>query len=176
MAVVVHSSQPVDAVLEDLKRGLGALDRSLPFTGKAWAEIVRESLALPRIRSILLGLFAAIALLLSAAGITVVVGFAVAQRTREIGLRIAVGAPPSAITWNGVGRAALPVVAGLTVGVIGALVLSRLARSLLFELEPGDPATLAGAVLVTLVVALVAAYFPAHRATRVDPLIALRAE
>jgi predicted permease len=176
MAVVVHSSQPVDAVLEDLKRGLGALDRSLPFTGKAWAEIVRESLALPRIRSILLGLFAAIALLLSAAGITAVVGFAVAQRTREIGLRIAVGAPPSAITWNGVGRAALPVVAGLTVGVIGALVLSRLARSLLFELEPGDPTTLAGAVLVTLVVALGAAYVPAHRATRVDPLIALRAE
>jgi len=176
MAVVVHSSQPVDAVLEDLKRGLGALDRSLPFTGEAWAEIVRESLALPRIRSILLGLFAAIALLLSAAGITAVVGFAVAQRTREIGLRIAVGAPPSAITWNGVGRAALPVVAGLTVGVIGALALSRLARSLLFEVEPGDPTTLAGAVLVTLVVALVAAYFPAHRATRVDPLIALRAE
>ena len=164
------------AVLADLKSRLGALDRSLPFTGKAWAAIVQESLALPRIRSVLLGLFAAIALVLSAAGIAAVVAFAVAQRTREIGLRIAVGAPPRSITWNGVGRTARPVVAGLTVGVIGALLLSRLARSLLFELEPGDPTTLAGAVIVTLVVALMAAYLPARRATRVDPLIVLRAE
>jgi putative ABC transport system permease protein len=176
ITVVVHSTQPVTAVLADLKSRLAALDRSMPFSGKAWAGIVHESLALPRIRSVLLGLFAAIALVLSAAGIAAVVGFAVAQRTREIGLRIAVGAPPNAITWNGVRRAARPVVGGLIAGVFAALALGRLAGSLLFELKPGDPITLAAAAVVTLAVALVAAYLPARRATRVDPLIALRAE
>jgi len=125
---------------------------------------------------VLLGIFAAIALVLSAAGITAVVAFAVAQRTREIGLRIAVGAPASAITMNGVVRAARPVIAGLVAGTAGALALGRLAGSLLFELKPGDPATLIGAVGVTLAVALIAAYFPARRATRIDPLMALRAE
>jgi len=174
--VVVHSSQPVAAVLSDLKIRLAALDRSIPFTGRAWTEVVHESLALPRIRSVLLGLFAAIALLLAAAGITAVVTFAVAQRTREIGLRIAVGASPGAITRNGVFRAAKPVVMGLFLGVAAALLLGRLATSLLYGLAPGDPATLSAAAGVTLAVALVAAYLPARKATRVDPLIALRAE
>jgi putative ABC transport system permease protein len=176
LTVVVHSSQPVAAVLADLKSRLAGLDRGLPFTGKAWADIVHDSLALPRIRSLLLGLFAIIALLLSAAGIAAVVAFAVAQRTREIGLRIAVGAPANAITVNGVVRAARPVLAGLLVGVAGALALGRLAGSLLFELKPSDPMTLAGSVAVTLAVALLAAYVPARRAARIDPLVALRAE
>lgn len=176
LTVVVHSSQPVAAVLADLKSRLAGLDRSIPFTGKAWAGIVHESLALPRIRSVLLGLFAAIALLLSAAGITAVVAFAVAQRTREIGLRIAVGAPPGSITRDGVVRTAGPVGVGLVAGVAGALLLGRLARTLLYGLAPSDPLTLSVAVGVTLAVALVAAYIPARRATRVDPLIALRAE
>jgi putative ABC transport system permease protein len=176
ITLVVHSSQPVTAVLADLKARLAALDPSLPFTGKAWADVVHDSLALPRIRSVLLGLFAAIALLLSAAGITAVVAFTVAQRTREIGLRIAVGASPGAITRNGVTRIAVPVVAGLVMGVGGALLLGRLARTLLYGLAPGDPLTLTLSVAVTLAVALVAAYVPARRATRVDPLIALRAD
>ncbi len=175
-ALVVHSSLPIESVLADLKTRLAAVDKSLPFTGRAWSDVVHDSLALPRIRSVLLGVFAAIALLLSAAGITAVVAFAVAQRTREIGLRIAIGAPATAITMNGVVRAARPVLAGLVVGVAGALALGRLAGSLLFELKPGDPVTLLGAVGVTLTVALVAAYVPARRATRIDPLIALRAE
>jgi putative ABC transport system permease protein len=176
IAVVVYSSQPVAAVLADLKSRLAGLDPGMPFTGRAWTEIVHESLALPRIRSVLLGLFAAIALLLSAVGIAAVVAFAVVQRTREIGIRIAVGAPASAITRNGVVRVARPVVAGLLVGVASALALGRLAGGLLFELTPSDPATLAGAVAVTLAVALLAAYVPARRAARIDPLIALRQE
>ena len=176
ITVVVHSSQPVATVLSDLKSRLTVLDPTMPFTGRAWADIVHDGLALPRIRSVLLGLFAAIALVLAAAGIAAVVGFAVAQRTREIGLRIAVGAPPGAITRNGVGRTVRPVVVGLIAGVAAALALGRLAGSLLFDLAPGDPVTLTGAVMVTLVVALAAAYVPARRATRIDPLIALRAE
>ncbi len=176
ITVVVHSTQPAAVVLADLKTRIASIDPSLPFTGKAWDEVVQDSLALPRIRSLLLGIFAAIALLLSAAGITAVVAFAVAQRTREIGLRIAVGASPGAITRNGLVRAAVPVLMGVTVGVGGALLLGRLARTLLYGLAPGDPLTLSVAVVVTLAVALVAAYFPARKATRIDPLIALRAE
>ena len=176
VTIVVHSRQPMAAVLADLKALLARVDRGMPFTGKAWTEVVHESLALPRIRSVLLGIFAAIALLLAAAGIAAVVGFAVAQRTREIGLRIAVGASPAAITRNGVVRAARPVVVGLVAGVGGTLLLGRLASSLLYGLAPGDPPTLAAAVGVTLAVALAAAYLPARRATRVDPLHALRSE
>jgi ABC-type antimicrobial peptide transport system permease subunit len=176
ITVVVHSSQPVAMVLADLKGRLAALDPNLPFTGKPLTDVIQDSLALPRIRSVLLGLFAVIALLLAAAGIAAVVAFAVAQRTREIGLRIAVGASPAAITRNGVVRAARPVVAGMAAGVAGALLLGRLARSLLYGLAPSDPVTLSAAVAVTLAVALLAAYVPARRATRVDPLVALRAE
>jgi putative ABC transport system permease protein len=176
ITVVVHSTQPVAVVLADLKSRLAGLDRSIPFTGRPWTEVVRESLALPRIRSVLLALFAAIALLLAAAGIAAVVAFAVAQRTREIGLRIAVGASSGAITRNGVIRAARPVVLGLLVGVGGALLLGRLATSLLYGLSPSDPVTLSAAAGVTFAVALVAAYLPARKATRVDPLIAMRAE
>ncbi|HEU5219627.1 MAG TPA: ABC transporter permease [Gemmatimonadales bacterium] len=176
IVLVVHSTQPMSAVLGDMEARLADLDRSMPFTGKVWSEIVGESLALPRIRSVLLGLFAGIALLLAAAGIAAMVAFAVAQRTREIGLRIAVGAPAGAITRNGVVRAARPVIGGLVAGLAGAMALGRLASSLLFELKPGDPVTLGAAAGTTLLVGLVAAYVPARRATRIDPLTALRAE
>ncbi len=176
IAVVVHSSAPAGVVLDDLRGALARLDPGIPFTGRPYAEIVGESLALPRIRSTLLALFAGIALLLSAAGIGAVVAFAVALRTREIGLRIAVGASSRAIVWGGVTRTAGPVLAGLAVGVVGAVLLGRLARTLLFQLTPSDPPTLLGAVGITLGVALVAAYLPARRAARVDPLTALRAE
>ncbi|NOT07028.1 MAG: FtsX-like permease family protein [Gemmatimonadales bacterium] len=176
MTFVVHSSQPAAAVLDDLKAAVARLDPGIPFTGKPWSVIVADSLALPRIRSVLLALFAAIALVLSAAGIAAVVAFAVAQRTREIGLRIAVGAPPGSITRDGVLRTARPVLLGLTAGVLGALVLGKVVRTLLHGIEPNDPLTLATAVLVTIVVAAAAAYVPARRALRVDPLTALRQE
>lgn len=176
MTIVVHSTEPPATVLADLKARVARLDGGVPFTGKAWSEIIEDSLALPRIRSILLALFAGIALTLSAAGIGAVVAFAVAQRTREIGLRIAVGAPPSALTRDGVLRAGRPVLLGVAIGIGGALLLGRLATTLLYDLAPSDPATLAGAVIVTLLVASIAAYLPARRALRVDPLTALRAE
>jgi predicted permease len=176
MTIVVRSTLPPTPVLADMRAAIAGVDRGIPFVGRSLNEVVQRSLALPRIRSILLALFAAIALLLAAAGIGAVVAFAVAQRTREIGLRIAVGAPPAAITREGVRRAAGPVLVGLIVGVLGALGLGRVLRGLLFEMAPGDPATLLGAGAFTLGVALLAAYIPARRARRVDPLTALRAE
>lgn len=176
MTVIVRSTLPTAPVLADLRTAIAGVDRGIPFVGRSLTEVVDRSLALPRIRSILLALFAGIALMLAAAGIGAVVAFAVAQRTREIGLRIAVGAPPAAITREGIRRAAGPVLIGLTGGLIGALGLGRLLRSLLFELAPSDPFTLLGAGAFTLAVALLAAYLPARRARRVDPLTALKAE
>jgi predicted permease len=176
MTVVVRSSLSPPAVLADLRTAIARVDRAIPFRGRTLSEVVDRYLAPARIRSVLLALFAAIALVLAAAGIAAMVAFAVAQRTREIGLRIAVGASPGAVVRQCTFRTLGPVLAGLTAGVAGALGLGRLLRSQLFELAPGDPATLAGAVLVTLGVALVAAFLPARRARRVDPITALRAE
>jgi len=176
MTVIVLSTAPTAPVLADLRAAIAGVDRGIPFVGRSLTEVVDRSLALPRIRSILLALFAGIALALAAGGIGAVVAFAVAQRTREIGLRIAVGAPAGAITREGVRRAASPVLIGLTVGILGALGLGRLLRGLLFEMAPSDPATLLGAAGFTLGIALLAAYIPARRARRVDPLTALRAE
>jgi predicted permease len=176
MTVVLRSTLPSPAVLADLRAAIARVDRGVPFVGRTLSEVVDRYLAAPRIRSVLLALFAAIALVLAAAGIAAMVAFAVAQRTREIGLRLAVGAPPGAIVRQCTLRTLGPVLGGLTAGVAGALGLGRLLRSQLFELGPGDPATLAGAVLVTLAVALVSAFLPARRARRVDPLTALRAD
>jgi putative ABC transport system permease protein len=176
MTVVVRSSLPATTVLADLRAAIARVDRGFPFVGRTLSEVVDRYLAAPRIRSVLLALFAAIALVLAAAGIAAMVAFAVAQRTREIGLRIAVGASPGAVVRQCTLRTLGPVGAGLAAGVAGALGLGRLLRSQLFEMAPSDPATMAGAVLVTLGVALVAAFIPARRARRVDPLTALRAE
>src|SRR5439155_15391308 len=134
MTVIVRSSLPAAAVLADLRAAIARVDRTIPFVGRPLGEVVERSLALPRIRSILLALFAGIALLLAAAGIGAMVAFAVAQRTREIGLRLAVGAPPGAIVWQCTLRIAGPVLAGLGAGVAGALGLGRLLRSQLFGL------------------------------------------
>ena len=176
MTVLVRSTRPAPAVLADLRAAIARVDRGIPFVGRSADEVVARSLALPRVRSVLLVLFAAIALLLAATGISAMVAFAVEQRTREIGLRLAIGAQPAAIVRQCVARTAGPVLAGLIAGVAGSLALGRLLRTLLYGIAPNDAMTLAGAAVVTLGIALLAAFIPARRARRVDPLTALRAE
>ena len=125
---------------------------------------------------LLLGLFATMAVLLASLGIFGVMSYAVTQRSREIGIRMALGAHSGSVMRMVLRQAALLVVSGVVVGLIGSLALSRSLSSLLFNLSPTDPLTLFGVAALLTGVALLASYLPARQATRVDPLSTLRSE
>jgi putative ABC transport system permease protein len=125
---------------------------------------------------LLLGIFSGIALMLATAGIYGVMAYFVTQRTREIGIRIAMGAQWRDVLKLILKSGMLLVAIGLTIGLAGALALTRLMATLLFEISPTDPITFAAVALSVIVAALLACYIPARRATKVDPLIALRYE
>jgi len=137
---------------------------------------VLSSLGPQRFAVTMLALFAAMALLLSALGLYGLISFMVAQRTHEIGIRMALGAEPADVVRLVAAQAMRMVVAGLIIGVAAAFGVSFLMRSLLYGVQPGDPVTYLGVALVLAAVALLACYIPARRATRVDPLVALRYE
>jgi putative ABC transport system permease protein len=139
-------------------------------------QIISNRMTRPRMYAVLLGVFAAIAVALAAAGIYGVMAYAVAQRTREIGIRVALGARPGAVLGLVMSQSALLSLAGVTIGLAGAMWTTQYLQGLLFGLTPLDPATFAGAALLFLAVATVASYVPARRATVVDPSVALRAE
>jgi ABC-type antimicrobial peptide transport system permease subunit len=122
------------------------------------------------------GAFAGVALLLAAIGLFGLVAYTVGQRTREIGLRLALGASRMAVVRLMVRQGTQPVAVGLIVGVIASLALTRLVAALLFEVSATDPLIFGGATLALLAVAIVACYVPARRSARVDPMIALRVE
>jgi putative ABC transport system permease protein len=151
------------------------MDASLPVerftTGQ---QLLAESVAQPRFYTVLLGIFAAVALLLAAVGIFGVMSFLVTQRTREIGVRLALGATPGGVLRQVVGGAMGMAAAGVALGLALALVGSRILSGLLYGVGALDPLTFAAAALVLLAVALLAALLPARAATRVDPNIALR--
>jgi len=125
---------------------------------------------------ILMGIFAALALVLAAVGIYGVLSYQMAQRTREMGIRMALGARSADVLALVVREAMSVVLVGLAMGIAGGLVLSRFLASELFGVTPDDPVTFAGVTIVLAGVALAASYLPAHRATRVDPMVALRHE
>jgi ABC-type antimicrobial peptide transport system permease subunit len=139
-------------------------------------DVVRGAMATPRFTGVLLGTFAVLAMLLSAIGIYGVLAFVVSRRTREIGIRVAIGAGRSTVLRmvlaNGVGMALM----GVAIGAVAALALTRLLRGLLHGVSAQDPVTFAGAASALVTVALVAGLVPAWRATRVDPVIALKSE
>jgi putative ABC transport system permease protein len=137
-------------------------------------DVIAESLSQPRLNTLLLGMFAATALALAAMGLYGVLAQLVAARRREIGVRIALGAAPSAIVRAIAGQAAIVTAMGIACGLAGALVLARFMSTLVFDISTRDPITFAIVPLVLLVVAAVAALVPARRASRVDPAEALR--
>jgi putative ABC transport system permease protein len=154
-----------------------AIDKDQPITNvKTLEEVISQSVATRRFQTLLLGLFASLALILAMVGIYGVISYSVSQRTPEIGIRMALGASRGGILKMVIGRAMLLVAVGIATGAAGAYALSEYLKSLLFEVKPGDPWTYASLAILLAVVALTACMVPARRATRVDPMIALRYE
>jgi putative ABC transport system permease protein len=143
---------------------------------KMLEQIKTESVASDRLRTVLLGLFAAIALVLAAVGIYGVISYSVAQRTHEMGIRAALGATASNLLRLVIGHGMLLAAQGLALGILGSLALTRWLSSLLYNTSPTDPATLITVGLVLGVVALAACCVPARRAAKADPIVALRYE
>jgi ABC-type antimicrobial peptide transport system permease subunit len=138
--------------------------------------VFAESIARPRLPAAAMSVFAAAALLLAALGVYGVVAYSVSQRTREFGIRVALGARPSQIIGMVVGQNLRIVAIGLTAGIAAAIPATRLMRGLLFQVGPNDPMTFVAIGVTLAAVAIVAAYLPARRGTQVDPVVTLKAE
>jgi putative ABC transport system permease protein len=164
-------------VIADVRSVLRRLDANMPMSDVAtMEEIVAESVAARRFSLMLLTAFAGVALLLAAIGIYGVLSYTVGQRTKEIGVRMAMGAPRGHVLRLVVGEGVALVVLGLTIGLALALGLTSVIRGLLYDVQPYDPPTLAGVGAALVAVALTASYMPARRAASVDPVQALRSE
>jgi predicted permease len=180
LSAVVRSTadeQDQAAVLAAVWGAVGELDRDLPvYALRTLEELVSESVARPRFYMLLLGAFAAVALLLSAVGIYGVMSYAVRQRTREIGIRVALGATGGRVLRMVLGQGLTLALAGAILGLLAALWVTRLMASLLYGVSPTDPPALAAGAVVLVAVAALACYLPARRAARADPLTAIRAD
>ncbi|HEV2422530.1 MAG TPA: ABC transporter permease [Candidatus Acidoferrales bacterium] len=175
--VVVKSRLSPSAVVGAIRAQTHNIDKNLPVTDIAsLPQVLSSSVAEPRFRALLLGLFSAMALALAAVGIFGVVSYSVSRRTHEIGIRMALGATPASVRRLVIREAAALVSWGLAAGIPAALVLTRFLSSLLFAVRPADPSTFIGVAILLMLVAAVAAYVPARRAMKVDPMIALRYE
>jgi putative ABC transport system permease protein len=175
MTFAMRTSLDPGTAIAAARRDVQAVDRDLALTSvTTLQDIVEEALGDYRFRTALLSAFAATALFLAALGIYGVLAYAVSQRSRELGIRLALGARPRELFAMVVGDGMRPVIAGAIVGVAGAIASSTLIKSLLFGVAAVDAGTYAVALATLAAVALTACAVPARRATRVDPLVALR--
>jgi putative ABC transport system permease protein len=177
MSVALRTSVAPETLTSAVRAEVAAVDPNLPVSNiRTMDQILARSISQPRFYMTLLAIFAAVALVLAAVGIFGVLSYAVAQRTREIGIRMALGAQERTVLTLVVRQAMLLAGAGIVIGIGVALALSSTMASLLFEVTPTDPSTFALVAAILAIVALGASYLPARRATRVDPIIALRTE
>jgi putative ABC transport system permease protein len=175
--LLVRSALPPAAVMDAVRREVQRIDRDQPvFTIQTLAQLLEGDRWWYRIWGGMLGTFAAIALALSSMGLYAVMAYAVTQRTQEIGLRMAVGAQPSQVSWLILKRSVAQLALGLALGLAGAVALSRLLRLGLEGVGPADPWTIAGTVTLLSAVSIAACVVPLRRAIRIDPVVALRAE
>jgi putative ABC transport system permease protein len=178
MSLILATTIPPASVADAARRAVYATDANMPVANvKTLEQIVARSISQPRFYTMLLAVFAGVALLLAAIGIFGVLSYAVAQRTREIGIRMALGAQERTVLGLVVRQAMALAAAGVAIGVILALALSRsLVSKMLFSTSPHDALTFVSVAAILGTVALAASYIPARRATRVDPIVALRSE
>jgi predicted permease len=173
---LIRSNLPSEVISASVNRKLMEMNPGLDVTSQNFRTMVQESLLRERLMATLSGFFGVLALVLASIGLYGLLSYGVASRRSEIGIRMALGASARNVLTLILREAVLLVLIGVAIGVPIVLYLSRFARSLLFELSPTDPMTIGLAGAVLLVVALLAGYLPARRATKVDPLIALRDE
>ncbi|HXN94969.1 MAG TPA: ABC transporter permease [Candidatus Acidoferrales bacterium] len=174
--LIVQSAINPEAIAKWIRTETAAIDPTVPVTIEGMNTRVGKLAERPRFTAVLLSLFAAMGVLLAGIGIYGVVGFLVAQQTREIGIRIALGATPASVLRMVLSNMVRWTATGAALGLLGAWLCSRLLESLLFEVRAHDPFLLGAALLVLLAVAFLAAWIPARRAMRVDPMVALRYE
>ena len=176
-SLLVRSALPADALAKTIRERIAAYDPALLVQRiRPMDDVVSGALSRPRFNLVLLSAFALVALVLSAIGIYGVLAYLVAQRTREIGIRMALVARAADVLRLVLREGMAPVVVGAGAGMIAALAATRALRSMLFGVTPLDPVSFAAAPALLAIVALLACYVPARRATRVDPLVALRDE
>jgi putative ABC transport system permease protein len=176
ITIAARSVIAPQTVAQELRDAVAELDLTLPVQSATLSQTVSTLVARPRFSATLLTLFAGIGLLLAAAGIYGVVSLLVGQRTQEIAIRMALGAVPSSLTRMMVFQVSSWIALGALCGIFSSLVAARWVRALLFGIEPNDPLTLMGAAVALLAIAAFAAYIPARRAAKVDPMVALRYE
>jgi putative ABC transport system permease protein len=177
MALILRTAAQPPSLIPAVKKEIWRVDPDQPVTDiRTMDQLVSTEAAGRRFVLQLIGAFAAIALVLAAVGIYGVVSYGTRQRTHEIGIRMALGARAQQILWLVAGQNAKWLLIGITTGVASALALTRLLGAYLYAVRPTDPLTFVAVALLLLAVALLAVYIPAHRATKVDPMVALRYE
>jgi putative ABC transport system permease protein len=177
MNLVVRSATDPASLVPAIRAAVTAVDKDQPVFGvETMKQLVSDSVSTRRLTLVLLGLFSALALVLAAIGIYGVMSYSVAQRTHEIGIRVAVGAQQKDVLGLVLGEGTRLALWGVGLGVAAALGLTRLLSSLLFAVSASDPLTYVGVSVALVLVALIACYVPARRALRVDPMVALRHE
>ncbi|HXN18926.1 MAG TPA: ABC transporter permease [Candidatus Binatus sp.] len=177
MTFILRTAGSAANLVPGVRHAIQQVDSQQPITApRTMDDIVHESVALPRFRTLLLSLFSGLALLLALVGLYSVMSYAVQQQFQEIGVRIVLGALPGDIYRFVLRRGTSLVFVGIGIGLAGTIVMSQLLRAFLFEVTPHDPVTIASVVLLFTVVAMLACALPARRATRVDPMSALRHE
>jgi putative ABC transport system permease protein len=177
MALFARTPLAAEPLTAAIRRELAAIDRDIPVYGvQTMKTYVSQSTEQPRLSVMLLGGLGGLALVLAMIGIYGVVSYSVAQRTQEIGVRMALGATRGNVLGMVARQAMALIVAGLVIGLGAALALGSVMQNMLFEVSPRDPVTLGAIVAVLGVVGMAASFVPARRATRVDPIVALRSE
>ena len=177
MTLVVRTASDPGNMIAMVRREVSALDKDQPiFNIKTMEERISASSAMRRLPMFLLGIFAVVAMTLAAVGIYGVIAYSVTRRTHEIGVRMALGAQRSDILKLVVRQGMTLVLIGITLGLITSFAVTRVMQKMLFEVSPSDPTTFAGISMLLVAVALIACFIPARRATKVEPIIALRYE